>query len=443
MELRDLITTPLLLLLIYSVAYLVRPLITDDLTRRYFYPALTIRIFSALAIGFLYQFYYSGGDTFNYHSHGSRHIWEAFMDSPMLGWKLLTSNGEIISGAYKYTSKIVFFSDPASFFVVRLAAIFDLLTFSSYSATAVLFSVLSFCGAWLLFLTFYKQYPHRHKWIAIATLFIPSVVFWGSGLLKDTITLAAIGFLTYATHQLFIQRKFSIASVLLFLVSIWIIFSVKKYILMCFLPALLLWIYTRQLTMIRSLVLKILIVPVILFFLVGSGYYAVYLVGESDQRYSVDRIAVTAQITAYDIGFYSGKDAGSTYSIGELDGTFGNMIGKAPQAINVSLFRPYMWEIRNPLMALTATESILLLFFTLFVILKCRGKLIRTLNDPTILFCLIFSLTFAFAVGVSTFNFGTLARYKIPLLPFFLLALVLILDYSNNERNRPVLEATA
>ena len=109
MELRDLITTPLLLLLIYSVAYLVRPLITDDLTRRYFYPALTIRIFSALAIGFLYQFYYSGGDTFNYHSHGSRHIWEAFMDSPMLGWKLLTSNGEIISGAYKYTSKIVFF----------------------------------------------------------------------------------------------------------------------------------------------------------------------------------------------------------------------------------------------------------------------------------------------------------------------------------------------
>ena len=146
-------------------------------------------------------------------------------------------------------------------------------------------------------------------------------------------------------------------------------------------------------------------------FLVGSGYYAVYLVGESDQRYSVDRIAVTAQITAYDIGFYSGKDAGSTYSIGELDGTFGNMIGKAPQAINVSLFRPYMWEIRNPLMALTATESILLLFFTLFVILKCRGKLIRTLNDPTILFCLIFSLTFAFAVGVSTFNFGTLARY--------------------------------
>jgi len=51
----------------------------------------------------------------------------------------------------------------------------------------------------------------------------------------------------------------------------------------------------------------------------------------------------------------------------------------------------------------------------------------KTINkDPTIQFCLIFSLVFAFAVGISSFNFGALSRYKIPCLPFYALALILI-----------------
>jgi hypothetical protein len=173
----------------------------------------------------------------------------------------------------------------------------------------------------------------------------------------------------------------------------------------------------------------------------GSGYYAVYLIGKDDARYSFDKLATTAQITAYDIGFYTGKDAGSGYSLGELDGTFTGMLSKAPQAINVSLFRPYLWEVRNPLMVLSALESFLMMGLTVFVLFRSRGRLMSLFKNPTVIFCLVFGLTFAFAVGVSTFNFGTLARYKIPLLPFYGLALI-FLSYSNNERNVDVLEAT-
>lgn len=441
MELRDLIVTPIVLIVIYVVAYFIRPRVTDRVTRIYFFPALTVRIVGALALGFLYQFYYSGGDTFNFHTHGSRIIWEAFMDSPAVGYKLLVSNSKFEPGTYAYASKILFFNDHSSFFIIRISTLFDLLTFSSYSATAVLFSVLSFSGAWALFQTFYKHSPHLHKWIAVTTLFIPSVIFWGSGLLKDTVTLAALGFLTFSVYKLFIQKKYTVGTLLLLVLSVWMIYSVKKYILLCFLPALLLWIYASQLTRIRSMVAKIMLVPIILTLLLGSGYYAVYLIGSDDPRYSLDRIATTAQITAYDIGFYTGKDAGSGYSLGELDGTFSGMLSKAPQAINVSLFRPYLWEVRNPLMVLSALESFALVGFTIFILFRSRGKLSALFLNPTIIFCLVFSLTFAFAVGVSTFNFGTLARYKIPLLPFYVLALI-YLNYSNNERKVEVLETT-
>ncbi|MBL7861574.1 MAG: hypothetical protein JNJ65_10450 [Cyclobacteriaceae bacterium] len=435
MELRDLIVTPIVVLLVLAAAYYIRPRVTDENTRRYFFPALLVKIFGAIALGFLYQYYYQGGDTYNYHTYGSRVIWEAFIESPGIGWKLITSNGEYFTGSFEYASKIRFYRDPSSFFVVGVSALADLFTFSSYSATAVIFSVISFCGAWAMFIAFYQFRPGLHRWLAIATLFIPSVVFWGSGLLKDTLTLAALGILTFAINQLFIRGKFSWTGIIFLMGSIWILYSVKKYILLCFVPASFFLIYANSIAKFRSIIPKLLLFPFMIGLFALTGYYSVQIIGEDDSRYSLDKIAGTARITAYDIGFYTGRNAGSGYSLGELDGTFNNMISKFPQAVNVSLFRPYLWEVKNPLMLFSALESMVLVLFTLYVLVRVRHRLILALIDPQILFCLVFSVTFAFAVGVSTFNFGTLARYKIPLLPFYTVALIFMIDYLNKSRN--------
>lgn len=442
MEYRDLIVTPILIVLVYITAYLIRPWVADGITKRYFLPALTAKIIGALALGFLYQFYYEGGDTFNFHTHGSRHIWDAFVDSPAKGFDLLFSNGKNVNGVYQYTSKIYFFRDPSSYFVIRIAAFFDLITFSSYSATAVLFSLVGFTGGWTFFITMYRLRPDLHKWIAAAILFIPSVVFWGSGLLKDTITFGCLGLLTYSLDKLY-RRERMVSSGVLAVLCAFVIFSVKKYILLCFLPAALLWFYLRQVKTIKSQMVKIMTVPFLVLFIGGASYYSIVMVSEGDRRYSLDKIAETAMITAYDIRYWTGRDAGSGYSLGELDGSFASMLKLAPQAVNVSLFRPYFWEVRNPLMLLSALEGTALLLFTLFVLYKRKGYWMAAMREtPVVMFCLVFSITFAFAVGVSTFNFGTLSRYKIPLLPYYTLALIFILFYENNPRKTGVLEHT-
>lgn len=436
MELRDFIVTPIVLMLVYAGAYIVRPWVTDTVNRKYFFPALSLRIIGALALGFLYQFYYGGGDTFNYHTRGSRPIWEAFQESPIIGLKLLFSNGELVGDTFKYASQITFYLDPSSFFIARIAAVFDLITFSSYSATAVLFSVFGFAGSWALFTTFYQKLPNRHMWIAVATLFIPSVVFWGSGIMKDTITLGCLGFLTFSIYSIFVKKKYSIKSIILLVLTVWIIFSVKKYILLCFFPAALLWVYLSRLQNISSPVLRILLVPIVMGMVILSAYYSVIVIGRDDPRYAVDKIAETAQITAYDIGFYSGRDAGSGYDLGTLDGTFEGMLKILPQAVNVSLFRPYLWEVKNPLMLLSAMESLCLFAITIYMFFHFRTRAFKSLLEPMVLFCLTFSITFAFAIGASTFNFGTLTRYKIPLLPFYMLGLILIQNFSKEETTK-------
>ncbi len=93
-------------------------------------------------------------------------------------------------------------------------------------------------------------------------------------------------------------------------------------------------------------------------------------------------------------------------------------------------------------MLLSALESVVLLLFTLVVVYRIRFRVARIMRKPTILFCLIFSIMFAFAVGVSTFNFGTLTRYKIPLMPFYALALVYAYQLSKSEQKPEVLEMT-
>jgi hypothetical protein len=222
------------------------------------------------------------------------------------------------------------------------------------------------------------------------------------------------------------------------------IYSIKIYILLTFLPAIILWAFTKYLVAVKSFMFKILLLPFAVSLVIVTGYYAIQKVAEDDPRYNLDKIAETAKITAYDIryGWGARTGEGSGYTLGQLDGSLGSMIRLAPQAINVSLFRPYLWEVRNPFMLLSALEGLLLLGLTFYVLIKARTSIFRYWTQPEVLFCLMFSLVFAFSVGVSTYNFGTLSRYKIPLIPYYLIGIGLIHYYSNKERKLEELAET-
>jgi hypothetical protein len=104
------------------------------------------------------------------------------------------------------------------------------------------------------------------------------------------------------------------------------------------------------------------------------------------------------------------------------------MMSKLPAAVNVALFRPYLWESRKAIVLLNALEAFLFLFVTLKLLITIGPIRIwkAISSDPNIQFCLIFTLIFAFAVGISSGNFGALSRYRIPCLPTFALVLTLI-----------------
>ncbi|UII33381.1 hypothetical protein LVD17_06045 [Fulvivirga ulvae] len=433
MELKDFVVTPIVLFIVYILAYIVRPKVTDHNTRRYFIPALTVKIIGAIALGLIYQFYYGFGDTFWYHTYGSQIIWKVFWENPIDALRIIFGDNVFVPDLYVYTSRIRYFEDADTFFIVRLAAIFDIFTFGSYAATSVLFAVAGFTGLWAMYQVFYYRFANLYNYLALSILFVPSVVFWGSGILKDTITISALGWLLYAFDKLIIlKRGKPLLLIIVSIIAIYLLFVVKKYILFTFVPSAMAWLYVSRIKKLSNVFIKILIAPVLLALVILIAVFSINKIGEHDEKYAIDNLAKTAQITAYDIAYQTGKDAGSTYTLGELDGTYISLFKLFPQAINVTLFRPYIWEVRNPFMLLASVESTIILFLTITVIFKRYWiGIINQKIDTIVLFSIIFSVSFAFAVGVSTFNFGTLMRYKIPLMPFYLSSLVVLIKSHN------------
>lgn len=431
------ISVPLYFFLILGIAYLIKPSLTNSETKKYFIPALLVKFIGALSLGLIYQFYYGGGDTIAAYHGGATQIWNAFLDSPIIAIKLLFAGAEFDSSTFNYSSKIIAYGDLPTYFIVRVAGLFSIFTLNSYYANALLFATVSFTGTWAMFNTFYGLYPNLKNKIAIIVLFVPSTVFWGSGILKDTITFAAVGWFIYAGTKIFISHKSSLWNVFLVVISCLIIIHIKIYIALCLFPSFIVWFFLSRSEKVKNKSLKLVSVPILLAIGGLTAFFIVNYLGSINRLYSIDQFANRAKVTSEWLAYVSIQQGGSYYSLGN-DNDFTNlgMVKKFIPAVWTTFFRPYLWEAKNPIMLLSALESFSIFIITIYVFLK--NGLLRTVGNifrqPIVFAFLLYSILFAFAIGVSTYNFGTLVRYKIPMLPFFLMTLLLL---HKTESNKP------
>ena len=406
----------------------------------YYLPGLWVKFGGAIFIALIYQFYYGFGDTFNYFAH-SQIINSALNDSVSNWWQLLNrapvdQNPEL----YKYTSQMFWYDDPSSYIVAVIGAILGLLNGTTYIPIALLFAYLAYTGIWAMFKTFANMYPNHQKQLAIAFLFIPSTFVWGSAVFKDTVCMFGLGWMVYSAFRIFINRDFSIKNFLLLAFSFYIIAITKLYILLSFLPAIVLWIMLTYSHRIRSSAFRFLariavVILVAVAFLIFSQQFSNEL-----NKYSLENISKTAETTRTYIGAVSDREGGSSYDLGEFDGSIQSMLLKFPAAVVVTLFRPFPWEAGKVIVFLSTIEALIFLYFTLSVFI--RNGIFKSFKwigrDPNLLFCLIFSLIFAFAVGITSYNFGALSRYKIPCLPFYA-AFLIILYYKKAPRPKRIM----
>ena len=397
--------------------------------------AFKFKIYATLFIALVYEFYYYGGDVEGYLT-GASNINAAFFYKPSIALRMIFTSAEEYKEMYLnyYFNKELLhfigtkhFLSTAELTVIKIGAFFSLITFCSYLPLTLVFSLIAFYGSFKVFSILAAEYPDLKSKFAFAFFYTPSILVWSSGLLKDPITYAGVSMVFYCTYRIIVHRKINIKYILGILFFGFVVLKIKSYILISMIPAILLFIFIGRLSKIRYTTVYYIALPFIII-IVGSLSFVFFNTLQKELgKYSLENVTYTANAFQSWHTIEGQMDNGSIYSLGEMDFTTFGLLKKIPLAFNVTYFRPYFWESRKPFVILASLESMYFIVITYQMFRKVKlSKFFGIISKtPILVFSITFFTLFGIGVGLTSYNFGALMRYKIPSIPYYLVFIYL------------------
>jgi hypothetical protein len=375
-------------------------------------------VFSALMEVWLIRGLYGGGDFFSYATYGDIVAGLLRMDF----WQFAP---ELVKLAVGPRANVPF--ELGDWAGSSTGAMIALGAFLSYFTTGKVYTLCLAVAAWAyfgqvaLYQAFRESFPVTfHRRLLVATLLIPSCVFWSSALLKESVAIGGMG---YAVLGFVRARKGRLVGPFLQIaIGAAVVGLVKAYILFALVAAAGAWLFCqRERAHARALA------PMQIVFGAAVAVGGLALLTLLFPEFSIGTFAGRA--ASYQ-GNVESAEGGSNYTFGDATRTtLAGQLAFAPLALVTSLFRPFLFEALKPQIAAAALET------TAFMVMTYRALRRRPLRDiwrivsgsPPLAFCAVFCAIFGVGVGLTTTNLGTLSRYRMPLIPFFA-ALLLVLD---------------
>lgn len=384
-----------------------------------FWPALFLKCVAGICLGLVYTYYYSVGDTFTY-----------FYDGMNLAQVARTNVGSYLSflwsgdETFPIASELVY-KQPRAMFLSKVTSIFCLLTTDNYWISSLYFSFICFITAWLLV----KKLAVFNKSVVdaavISFLFFPSVVFWSSGIIKESLALASLFYLAFIFLKVWTKDSLKLAHWLLVLLFIWLLWNLKYYYLAIFLPVVITTLALRFILSriaIRSAGVKamlwmfIFIIPLVMVSILHPNFYP--------ERF------MTVVVSSYN-EFRSISDPHDLIHYKSLEATPLSLLQNMPFALFSGLFRPFLTEANNVLQYFIALENLVVLTLTLSA-LRNTWKFIYNKHRLLLFSILVYSVLLCIFLALSTPNFGTLSRYRVGFLPFLVLLITIDNPLINN-----------
>lgn len=411
----------------------------DPLYATYYIKGLNYKFFGAFGFAMIYLFYYRGGDTLAYYYDASP-LMKLLVTDPVWFFKFILGfynrYPEILLGDTRSTATYYLTKGSATLTTLRIAGVLNIFCCNSFVVLTFMFAFICYHFVWRVFKLMVSLYPVLHKQFSYAFLMIPSVIFWGSGIGKDTIMLGAIMLFFHTYYSVVIRREFKTSHFIMFFIAAYVITLIRGFILFTLIPCVMLMTTAYYQKQIRSSFVRFLIGPILLAAGMGASYFFVKSLGDTVESYKIDSLEKKAE------GFHSWHshigaiEGGSSYSLGgDVSYTPAGILRQAPMATVIALFGPFIWQIRSPVMMLSGIESLVFLYFTLKILFNRKVYKLGTalFGDPIVAYCIPFTLILAIAIGMTSFNYGALVRYKTPILPFFACTIILINYYFDKD----------
>ncbi len=392
-----------------------------------------LHVAAGMALSLIYTYIYPQrnlADTFKYFDD-SKAIYNLFWESPADFLRMITGyssestqlqpvydkmyNWYVLNNKYLYNDNRT---------MIRINAIMMIFSGGCYYVHVFFFCMMTLLGKLFLFKSFQNLFKEKKSLLFIAVFLIPSVIFWSSGILKEGFLFLLMGIFIWSFERWSDQPK-SIQHLRLILLSLFGLFFVKFYIAVALLPGLIsvFWIKRKNYRkpFLKTTIVHLCFVAAAVTFHIISPFHS-FLNGLQWQKKSFYGLAQT-------------MNSGSVVKTMELHDNFYSFFANVPEGLFNAFFRPFPWDgLHSPVILAAAMENILFLiifFLTIKWFKKANPK-----NATYFFFFSSFTLILFTLSGVVTPIIGTLVRYKIPAIPFMLMACFLLWDKSKYENTK-------
>ncbi|GHM99820.1 hypothetical protein WSM22_13100 [Cytophagales bacterium WSM2-2] len=375
-----------------------------------YWVSLALHMAAGISVGLVYTYYYSSNDTWLFFQDAT--TMSAYARENFMGYVQL-----LFDFSYRLDLPGLITFDFRSLIFIKLLSIICFLTGDNYWICTCYFSLLSFVAAWYIHRTVMKVYPDAVVPSSCSFLFFPSVIFWSSGIEKETLSLISLYFLSAIGLKIAFNKRVAALQWVLCIVAGIILWALKYYWAGVFSMALATAVIVYFLIQKNSVAKKY--QALIYFFVfIASGIGASFL----HPNFNLDRFFHV--LVANHEAFVTVSRDSSLIHFNQLSPEIFSIIMNAPWALVSGLFRPFAGEGQGLLGLCASLENLFLLILFISTWWNVRQRLPISLLFLTVAnYCAVLCIFLA----LSTPNFGTLSRYRVGFLPFF----IFLVSYRN------------
>lgn len=382
-----------------------------------------LKVLAGGILTLVYTYYYTDtakSDIYRYFND-SVVISKLLFQAPVHWAKIMLGVDMYNKETFSYLVNTHYFDHPGSDvatnnkLIIRLTSLFNYLSYYNIYINTLLFNFVSFIGLVAFLKALRRYFTGDVRWLYIPLFLLPSMVFWSSGLLKEQLLFAFIGFYIYVSCN---SAYTGLIRILLSTIIIAAVFYVKPSVAICLFAASAFLPVPNMDNKKRWIGIAISIACLVSILIVADWHYEVCNMF----------LAKRNEFVALAIS----EGAGSALDNTIYEPGCGNLLSLIPSALLNTLLRPFIWNGGSVFQLAFALENLLFLGLLLYIVVR-NFRLPKGDNAMFTLFCLAFAFLNYLIIGLTVPIMGAIVHYRVMAAPFLLLALLISSRLNSNK----------
>ena len=378
---------------------------------RIFWLAFIFKLLMGAGLGLLYIYYYSANDTCLFFKDST--VLAQFAKSDFAAYLNFLFTDEISD----HLKAQLINSQPRSLFLAKFMSVFSWIGGNSYWISAAYFSLIAFVASWYLFSVVTSLFENSWLAASLSFLFFPSIVFWSSGLIKETLALAGIYFIVGFFLKFIHQQKLLWFEWIIALYGFYVAWNLKYYWTALFGAVVFTDVTVFLVSRRFSFMQKHKVISWFIIFISLCGGASLL-----HPNFHLNRF-LDVLITNHDT-FVRISDEDGLIHFYNLHASWASVMLNSPWALFSGLLRPFVWEASGITALLASLENLMI---AILLISALSGFRMKNAHGLLLFSTIMYITLLCIFLALSTPNLGTLSRYRVGFLPF----LIFIILYRN------------